>query len=523
MSNRKATFFYGFLIAVASLAAGMVLASRLDLTPSSLARTVNIPETNSSPLTGPLDASTFRNIATSQNPVVVSIRTRSERRAGRGGGGGLLEEFFQMPGQPRGQQGPQQPLPPQEGGGSGFIIDKAGFILTNNHVVEDASEIEVFLYGMDPRNPGETGLTAKVVGRDVLTDSALLQLTEMPDTPLTESKFGDSDNIAPGDWVMAIGSPLGFTNTVTVGVVSAVGRADLELRPVPGRDLPMIQTDAAINRGNSGGPLLNVRGEVVGINTAIVSTGSRLSGGGNIGIGFAVPINTVKEILTGLRNGKVVRGRIGVQVSNQPMSAADLRDLGLPASGGALVSNVSPSGPADKGGIRPGDWIVEYNGQPITRSDDLINMVTRTAPDTSVPVKIVRGGKSMTMNVIIEELDLSTELEGGTVEPPVEPTPEPDAPTETNLGLMIEPITPNASMQLRIPQGRGGAVISGVNPSSAAQGAFARGDVILAVNGVPVTSVEDAATRLNAVRPGALVVVQVWREGAETAVPIRRR
>jgi len=522
MSNRKATFFYGFLIAVASLAAGMVLASRLDLTPSSFARTINIPETNSAPLTGPLDASTFRNIATAQNPVVVSIRTRSERRAGRGGGGGMLEEFFQLPGQPRGQQ-PQQQLPPQLGGGSGFIIDKAGFILTNNHVVENASSIEVFLYGMDPANPLESGLKARVVGRDVLTDSALLQLTDMPDTPLTESKFGDSDNIGPGDWVMAIGSPLGFTNTVTVGVVSAVGRADPELRPVPGRDLPMIQTDAAINRGNSGGPLLNVRGEVVGINTAIVSTGSRLSGGGNIGIGFAVPINTVKEILPGLRNGKVVRGRIGVQVSNQPMSAADLRDLGLPATGGALVSNITAKGPADRGGILPGDWIVEYNGRPVTKSDDLIQMVTRTAPNTSVPVKIVRGGKNMTMTVTIEELDLSSEIGGGIVNIPMDPAPEPDAPTETSLGLSIEPITPAASRQLRIPQGRGGAVVSSVDPASVAQGAFTRGDVILAVNGVPVTSVEDTATRLNAVRPGALVVVQVWREGAETAVPIRRR
>ncbi|MBM3750137.1 MAG: PDZ domain-containing protein [Acidimicrobiia bacterium] len=520
MSNRKATFFYSFLIAVASLAAGMVIASRLDLTPASFARTVNIPATNSAPLDGPLDASTFRNIASSQNPVVVSIRTRTERRSGRGGGdGGLLEEFFQMPGQPRGRQAPpQQQLPPAEGGGSGFVIDKAGYILTNNHVVENASSIEVFLYGMDP-NGLESGLSAKVVGRDVLTDSALIQLTEMPETPLTEAKFGDSDQLGPGDWVMAIGSPFGFTNTVTVGVVSAVGRTDADLRPVPGRDLEMIQTDAAINRGNSGGPLLNVRGEVVGVNTAIISDRS----GGNIGIGFAVPINTVKEILTGLRGGKVVRGRIGVFVSNQPISAADLRDLGLPSTGAALISQVNAKGPADLAGVKSGDFVVEYNGKPVSKSDDLTNMVTRTAPGTKVPLKVVRGGKPLTLTVTIEELDLATEVEtaGGDERPEV--TPEPEAPTEIGLGLSIEPITPAAARQLRIPQGRGGAVVANVDPSSAARGLFARGDVILAINGVAVTSVDEVAKRLSSARAGSLIVVGVWREGAEQSVPIRKR
>jgi len=526
MSNRKATFFYGFLIAVASLAAGMVLASRLDLTPSSFAASVNVPETNSAPLDGPIDAATFRNIAKSQNPVVVSIRTRTVRRASAtpgGGGGGFLEEFFQNPNQqqPRGRnQAPQPQLPPAEGGGSGFIIDKAGFIITNNHVVEDASSIEVYLYGMDP-NGLESGLSAKVVGRDVLTDSALLQLTEMPEQALTEAKFGDSDQLGPGDWVMAIGSPLGFTNTVTVGVVSAVGRTDFALRPVPNRDLPMIQTDAAINRGNSGGPLLNVRGEVIGINTAIVSDQRGI--GGNIGIGFAVPINAVREILLSLRTGKVVRGRIGVSVSNQVMNAQDLREQGLPSTGAALINTVSPRGPAEKAGMKSGDFIVEYNGKPITKSDDLINMVTRTVPGTSVPVKVVRGGKPVTLNVTVEELDLAQEAnEGAPDEAPVE-TPEPDAPTDAGLGLSIEPITPAASRQLRVPQGQGGAVVSSVDPSSGAAGLFARGDVIIAINGIAVGSVDDVTKRLGSARTGSLVVVKVWREGSEQAVPIRKR
>lgn len=528
MSNRKATFFYGFLIAVASLTAGMVIASRLDLTPATMAGPLNIPEANSAPLEGPLDASTFRNIATSQNPVVVSIRTRTERRAARGGGGGggLFEEFFQIPGQPRGRQSqplPQPQLPPALGGGSGFVVDRAGFILTNNHVVENATSIEVFLFGMDP-NSLESGLSAKVVGRDVLTDSALLQLTEMPEEPLTEAKFGDSDRLGPGDWVMAIGSPFGFTNTVTVGVVSAVGRTDQELRPVQGRDLPMIQTDAAINQGNSGGPLLNVRGEVIGINTAIVSNQRGLGGaGGNIGIGFAVPINTVREILPGLRAGKVVRGRIGVQVSNRQFRPADLRDLGLPSTGAALISTVAPKGPADLGGMKSGDFVVEYNGKPVAKSDDLIALVTRTAPGTAVPVKVIRGGKPVTLTITVEELDLAQEIEAAAGAERPERAPEPEEPTEAGLGLSIEPITPTASRQLRIPQGRGGAVVAGVDPSSAAQGLMARGDVILAINGVAVTSVDDVAKRIESARPGSLVVFQVWRQGEEQAVPIRKR
>ncbi len=513
MSNRKATFFYGFLIAVASLAAGMVLASRLDFTPASFARTVNVPETNSEPLDGPINAGTFRNIAVAQNPVVVSIRTTTPRRA-RAGGGGLLEEFFQIPGQPRGRQ-PQAPeAPPARGAGSGFIIDKAGFILTNNHVVDNATGIEVFLYGMVE---GEAGLAAKVVGRDVLTDSALLQLTDKPRHPLTEAKFGDSARLQPGDWVMAIGNPFGFSNTVTVGVVSAVERTSADLRPVPGRDLEMIQTDAAINRGNSGGPLLNVRGEVVGINTAIISDQS----GGNLGIGFAVPINTVKEILPQLRTGKVVRGRIGVTVSSVPIAPEDARDWGLSSSGAALISTVDPKGPAGLAGMKPDDLVIEFGGKPIRNSTDLINMVTRTAPGTNVPVKVIRADKPVTLTIKIEALDLAAEA--GANEPEPEPAATPDAPTETGIGVAIEPITPAVSRQLRMPQGRGGAVIASVDPSSTAQGLLARGDVIIAVNGVPVSSVDEVADRLEQTRAGSLIRVLVWRQGQEQSVVVRKR
>lgn len=507
MSNRKATFFYASLIALASVAAGMVIASRFDFTPSSFARTVNVPETNSAPLDGPIDAATFRNIAHDQNPVVVSIRTTTPRR-GRMIGGGMLEEFFQQQ-QPRGGRQPE--LPDAQGAGSGFIIDKTGYILTNNHVVEDATGIEVFLYNMAD---SEAGLPAKVVGRDKLTDSALLQITEMPKFPLSEAKFGDSAQIQPGDWVMAIGNPFGFSNTVTVGVVSAVGRTDPQLRPVNGRDLEMIQTDAAINRGNSGGPLLNVRGEVVGINTAIIS-----EQGGNIGIGFAVPINTVKEILPGLRNGKVIRGRIGVSVSPAIINEADAREWGLSKPGGAIIVDVVKGGPADTAGMKADDIVLSFGGKPVQRSEDLIALVTRTSPGTTVPLTVMRAGKELTLNVKVEELDLATEA--GPQEEPEEVSP--DAPVETGIGVSVEPITPTISRRLRVPEGRGGAVVADVSPRSPALGALAPGDVILAINGAPVSSVNDVTARLERARTGTFIRILVWRQGSEQVAMVRKR
>src|SRR5207253_4164490 len=241
-----------------------------------------------------------------------------------GQGDDLLRRFFgggdDQPtptprGRNRGRGNDETPL--MQGAGTGFVIDKGGFILTNNHVVEGAEKIKVTLYG------AERGVSyaAKVVGHDTLTDSALIQLTEMPSQPLSEMRFGDSEQMQPGDWVMAIGNPFQLGHTVTVGVISALGRP---MGGFNGREQPMLQTDAAINPGNSGGPLLNVRGEVIGMNTMIIS-GSRTEG--NLGIGFAVPSNTIRDLLPQLRSGKVVRGRIGVSVTAVPRQ--DYPEFGL--------------------------------------------------------------------------------------------------------------------------------------------------------------------------------------------------
>ena len=283
MSTRKTTLFYALLIAVSSLAVGMVVASRLGLAPVSSAQSITaLPPMNSAPITGPIDAQTFRNVAKAQSPMVVNIRTESKGRTQDlsdffgGGQDDFFHRFFGQPDdqdqqQPQGRgQKPRRREQMTVAAGTGFIISKDGLILTNNHVVDGATKIRVRLYGEED----DQEYDAKLIGRDPLTDSALIQLTEKPTRPLQEAKFGDSSQIAAGDWVVAIGNPFGLGGTVTVGVVSAVQRPfDVST----GRQSEMIQTDAAINPGNSGGPLLNVRGEVVGINTAIFTNPDRKS------------------------------------------------------------------------------------------------------------------------------------------------------------------------------------------------------------------------------------------------------
>jgi serine protease Do len=510
MSTRKSTFFYGVLVGFVCLVVGMVIASRLDLTPGSFGNTLDVPVTNSAPLEGAIDATTFRTIAKAASPAVVSIFTERPARATRS----LNDLFgFELP-FGRNEQPPAERR--ERGAGSGFVIDKTGFILTNNHVVDGAESIEVWLPSM---RQGEFGLPAKVIGRDELSDSALLQLTELPSDPLVAAKFGDSDQMAPGDWVMAIGNPFGLSNTVTVGVVSAVGR---ENETVQSRREAMIQTDAAINQGNSGGPLLNIRGEVIGINTMIISNGGDgLGGGGNLGVGFAVPINTVRDLLPQLRQGKVVRGRIGVELSGQPMSRDYASSLGLPNTNGAEVRGVAPGGPASDAGMRAGDVIVEYNGRPVTDNSNLVGMVTRTAPGTTVPVRVIRDRKNVSLNVTVEELDLNQER---TRMEETEPRLNREQETATDFGMALRDLTPNVRRQLNLPGGRNGAVVASVTPfGPAAEAGLRQGDVILSVQNQAVSSVEEVTKALSAIRAGQTVRIIVWQEGGEVVVRLRRR
>jgi serine protease Do len=525
MSTRKTTLFYAVLIAVASLAVGMVIASRLDLTPSSSAQMVAMPAMNSTPVSGPIDATTFRNIAKQQIPTVVNIRTESRQRTqdlteffGGGGGDDLLRRFFGGQAPPDGlqQRPPRRRQPPQgqltQGAGTGFVIDKAGFILTNNHVIEGADKITVAFVGA-ARNEE---YAAKVVGHDPLTDSALLQLTEMPSTPLQEAKFGDSSQMQQGDWVMAIGNPFALGHTVTVGVISALDR------PFGGtatRQQPMLQTDAAINPGNSGGPLLNIRGEVIGMNTAIYTDERRAS---NMGIGFATPINTIRELLPQLRTGKISRGVIGVSISRDPITKEVALEFGLPNTNGALVSGVSPGTPAAKAGIQPGDVIVEYNGRPVTDSDSLVEMVVNTKPGTTVPVTIYRENKRQTLNITPDELDLEAEANGGRSIRPDGTVP--GTPTATDFGMTLEAITPEAARQLDLPRGRGGAIVSDVERGSVAANAGVQpNDIIIEVNREPVASVSQVTRALQNAAAGRPVFLLVWRDGQQYFVTMSKR
>jgi serine protease Do len=524
MPTRKTTLFYIVLIAVASAAVGMVIASQWGLPQASSAQSVSVPSSNSAPFSGTIDATTFRNIAKNQAPAVVNIRTKSRVRRDLtdfSGGDDFLRRFFGQPPQNRGRgRSPreEEDPPTEQGAGTGFIIDKAGFILTNNHVVEDAEEIQVGLYGANMANPNEHLYAAKVIGRDVLTDSALIQLTEMPSAPLQEAKFGDSDQMQPGDWVMAIGNPFNLNHTVTVGVVSALGRP---LGGILGRPQSMIQTDAAINPGNSGGPLLNVRGEVVGMNTAIF-TDQRSA---NIGIGFATPINTIRDLLPQLRTGKVTRGVLSVRLEPFGLTKEMAQGLGLPNTSGVLLSAIDPGGPGDKAGLKAGDVIVEFNGRPVKDNDSLVAMVVATKPGTTVPVTIVRSKERKSVNVTLGELNLDEEQNRSSGRTNTDPS----EPTSTGFGMDIDPITPDIARELELPRNQGGAIVSRVTRNSpAANAGVLPNDVILEVNRTPVTSVSQITRELQRTEAGSVVFLLVWRVnsagvGQQTFLSLRKR
>jgi len=365
------------------------------------------------------------------------------------------------------------------------------------------------LYGDEP----DVTYQAKVVGADPLTDSALIQLIDMPKTPLPEAKFGDSAQMVAGDWVMAIGNPFNYAHTVTVGVISAPKRA---FPVTDGRTNDVMQTDAAINPGNSGGPLLNARGEVIGINTAII-TNARSEG--NIGIGFAVPINSVRDLLPQLRQGKVIRGRIGVQVTQVPREGYE--DFGLKARAGAIVATVLPNAAASKAGMQPGDVIVQYNGRPVQNNDELVKMVVSTKPGTTVPIKVMRDRQEKTLNVTVEELDLDAE-QNGNRRGPSHDNQTPEEHGASGFGLTLDNVTPSIARRLALPQGQSGAVIADVDPDGPAAGALRPGDVILSVNRKPVSSAVEAQRELQKVQSGHLAQLIVWRGGSETFVSVKK-
>jgi serine protease Do len=474
---------------------------------------------NSAPLTGPLTANTFRDVAKTVMPAVVNIRTESRQRAQDlsefFGGSDLFDRFFGQQ-EPRGGGGQQEPRGGQQqrpreqvvqAAGTGFIIDKAGFILTNNHVVEGANKIKVSLYGEDD----DQEYDAKVIGRDPLTDSALIELTQKPDHTLPEVKFGDSAQMQPGDWVMAIGNPFGLAHTVSVGVISALERP---FTVAEGRSAQVLQTDAAINPGNSGGPLLNLRGEVIGINTAIYTDARQQ---GNIGIGFAIPSNTVRELLPQLRVGKITRGRIGVSVGSIAREAVD--EFGLKDRKGAVVQSVAPDSAASRAGLEPGDVIIGFGGKPIASRDELVRMVVNTRPGTSVPLRIVRDRQERTLNITVDELDLEAE---STARNSGRETGDPAQETSSGFGITLQNVTPEIARRLRLENRRGAVVTDVEQGSPAARAGMQPGDVIVRVGRQPVESNTEAQRELARIPSGGTAFLRVVRGGQETFVTVTK-
>jgi serine protease Do len=359
--------------------------------------------------------------------------------------------------------------------GSGCIIDREGYIITNNHVIEKAQTIKVKL--IDGKE-----YDATVVGRDPKTDLALIKIDAK--NSLHVATFGDSDNLEIGDWVVAIGNPFGLETTVTAGIVSAKGRV---IGAGPYDDF--IQTDASINPGNSGGPLFNLKGEVVGINTAIVSGGQ--------GIGFAIPINMARELLPQLKSkGKVTRGWLGVVI--QKITPEIAKTFGLKESEGALVSDVTEDGPAEKAGIKRGDVIVSFNGKAIKEMDALPKLVGATEIGKKAKVGIIRDGKPLEVEVIIGELK----------DEKLQASKKPEV--EKDFGLVVQNITPEIATHLNLKDKRG-VIVTDVQPGSPAQeGDIRSGDIIKEISRKPIKNIEDfkeAMKKVN-IKEGAVLLIQ---------------
>ncbi|WP_459617717.1 DegQ family serine endoprotease [Bordetella sp. 2513F-2] len=437
----------------------------------------------------------FTGVVQKADPAVVNIRTTATVpvRGAMPRGSDPYELFrwffgpdFQppLPGQ---RQQPQQPAQPEErtvprGVGSGFFISEDGYILTNTHVISDATDIYVTL--TDGRE-----FKAKVIGSDERTDVALIKIDAKGMTALPA---GDPKQLKKGQWVLAIGSPFGLDSTVTSGIVSAIGRDT-------GEYLPFIQTDVAVNPGNSGGPLINLQGEVVGINSQIISRS-----GGFMGISLAIPIDEAMRVVEQLRaTGKVTRGLIGVQIGEVGKDVAEA--IGLPRAEGALVSSIQADGPADSAGVLPGDVIMSFNGERIRRWSDLPRIVGETKPGTRAPMEVWRKGRTVKLSVTVAEMPNEPVSNAGQAEPKASPS------ADNLLGLGVVDVPAAMQRSLRI---KGGVLVQ-VAEGPAARAGLQEGDIVLVVNETDVTGADQFARLVSGLEKGKTVGLLV-RRGDQT-------
>ena len=425
-------------------------------------------------------------------PAVVNVAVVGKRQSVAGPGGispdDPFYEFFRRFGIPQ-QGAPRGNAPPPRGEGSGFIVSPDGYILTNAHVVDEADEVTV-------RMTDRREYTAKVVGLDKRSDVAVLKI-EGKDLPVVT--LGDPAKLRAGEWVIAIGSPFGFDNSVTAGIVSAKSRS------LPGEDsnyVPFIQTDVAVNPGNSGGPLFNLDGEVVGINSQIYSRT-----GGYMGLSFAIPIdiaNNIKDQL--VKTGKVSRGRIGVSI--QEVNAQFAESFGLDRPRGALVGSVESGGPADKGGVKAGDIILSANGRPIERSSELPAVIAAVRPGTSTTLDVWRDRQVRKLDVKVSELAENTAKVAAAG------SPESANPAD-KLGLVVRELTPAEQRQAETA----GSLVVENAEGPAADAGIQGGDVILGVNGRNVKTMKDLSDAT--ARAGKTVALLIQRQDAQIFVPLR--
>jgi len=467
--------------------AGFFIASGIHGINSSVAGSINEGPhlTASEPSTIP---GSFANLADTMSPTVVNVRVTKITQAdfpGHNFQQQPFDDFFnrffggspEMPKNFRAQ-----------GAGSGVIISKDGYILTNNHVVENAQEVTVTL-------ADKHEYKAEIIGRDPKTDLAVLKINADKDLPSAE--LGDSESLKVGDWVVAIGNPFGLSQTVTSGIVSAKGRV---IGAGPYDDF--IQTDASINPGNSGGPLFNLKGEVIGINTAIIPQGQ--------GIGFAIPVNTAKPLIPQLvDHGSITRGYLGVSIQSITPDLAEA--LGIDNSQGALIADVAPGSPAEKGGLLRGDIIIGFNGTSIEDSHDLPVKVAAVPVGEEVTVKIVRDGQEKELAVKVGKLESTPELLGNASDH-----------GQGRWGLQLHELNPQVEQQLGIDAETGVAVV-GVEPGSAADEAGIRqGDVIIEVNKKPVSTIDDVKERISQSTNKDRLLLLVQRQDGKMYIPLEQ-
>ncbi len=437
-------------------------------------------------------------------PTVVYIATTQTLNAApnRNGGGPDLPPGSPLADLFKNFLGPNKAVPRHVTSlGSGFLIDKTGFIVTNNHVIEGAEQIIVTL------NNGQT-LPAKLVGRDEKTDLALLKVNSK--VPLPYAHFGDSDKARIGDWVIAIGNPFGLGSTVTVGIVSARNR-DINAGPYD----DFIQTDASINRGNSGGPLFDTEGNVVGVNSEIFSPS-----GGSVGIGFSIPSNLAKEVIGQIRQfGGARRGWIGVRI--QALTDDIAEGMGVSTRHGAIITQVTPNGPAAKAGMRNGDLVTGFDGKPVNDSRGLTRMVADTPIGKTTGIDVLRNGQKVTLHITVARLN-----EGPMKPPPGMKVTPPKAQLSklARLGLTLGPLDGAARGQFHVDPKLQGVLVANVDPGSTAEDKNIRpGDVIIAVHNQPVRSPDDVVKRVEAdAKSGSKVVLLlINRDGALSYVALK--